>query len=401
MSKRWWYRNKSVIWMMGIAMFFIVGLVVWYGMLGKGGRFLLPPLEEYGECSTDNSTIFSDILGIMIAFLAAISTFCAFFVQFLYNKKQRNDTALERAESCMMNQIQIYRDIVHSLEIDKNSFKEKNILSFHFYEFKSIYHYVTAFFGKKYGAIYEHPSERSLFIAMELFLTGLNKGTGEKADWEFNERLHMIDPTIKMEDLTDFSKNLGLIRACYLQRRNGLFVNSDRARKVSNLESEPGRILFISPRTYKGYVIDVYQGHLKELVTYFKHIGLILSTIESLYENKEYDMEKIAVSNCALFGAQLSYHESGLLYAYFCTQAYIHKQTVTIGRKSEGKKDVENRKLLHNKSRIFADFSHRDKSKKDSCLKNVVYEHLFSDIEVSYTSTFKWNDPRFLEDPVK
>lgn len=240
------------------------------------------------------------LTGSVLAFVGAMFTFIAFYIQYDANNiqqrqftKQEKDLAKERFENKFFAMLDIYRGIVQALEMEQVGVG-KRAFHFMFFEFKALYVRIwelgflkTPVTGNDEGEEYESRGrrERVLKVAFNLFINGV--GT-------VNHRIEdSCKKLISPEELKSILKDVQQIQ----ERNKPVFT---------------GDIRYLGD--YKGKCFPVFDGHRLRLVCYFRQVYMIIHYLceqdEKFLDEEEKDFY------LRLFCSQMSEHEIALIKAY-------------------------------------------------------------------------------------
>ena len=241
------------------------------------------------------------LAGSVLAFVGAMFTFIAFYIQYEANNiqqgqftEQKKDLAKERFENKFFAMLDIYRSIVQSVEVEQVGVG-KRAFHFMFFEFKALYVRmwelgllktpVTG--GHDEGERYESQRrrERVLKVAFNLFINGVGS---------VNQRIKdTCSGLISSEELECILQDVQQIQ----QRNRKIFTGDVRYLK-----------------DYKGKHFPVFDGHRFRLVNYYRQVYMI---IHYLYEQDEQFLDEGEKEfYLQLFCSQMSEHEIALIKAY-------------------------------------------------------------------------------------
>lgn len=242
-------------------------------------------------------------LSLWIAISGIILTFAAFYIQYAFNKRQKNDLSNERFENQYFNFLDIYRNISNSTEVPKVG---KGKIAFHymFYEYKALYAMI-----KESNIISNNDPNAINKLAFTIFFDGVSK--------DFDIRI--TDKDISLDELSTFHDRLLALQEMSEKHNHGNIIDSG--------------VKYI--RDYKEQNIKYFDGHRLRLTHYFKFIIVMIDHINKL----ETEIISSSLDPINYLYASLSEHEIGLLYAYV---NYL---------------DIDKVKIVHKKyfDRIFVD----------------------------------------------
>lgn len=273
----------------------------------------LPVIDSYEGYKQPISDVLSDsllIYSIYVAFVGSLLTFIAFWVQYVFNKKQRNEIKEERFLNQFQFLISLHKDVVNKITIG-NVHEGQCGFHFMFYEFKSLCYYIRYYFSNSL-----RPDEKEVeecimpkgiikgdmdtmqtyaYWAFSIFQSGLLDG--DKPDMLLNERI--------AEKIFPHNQEM--------QNKvvKGLTEIENSIPKTTN-----SKIPYMSKRVfYNREKAMLYQGYFRFLSPYIDGVEAILDYLEKTKDNKDICS---TISFCQrLFASQMTMHELGLLYAYF------------------------------------------------------------------------------------
>lgn len=217
------------------------------------------------------------VISMCIAIAAALLTYIAFHVQYVYNKRQKSDLARERCENQYFHLLDIFRRIVNNISID-NVGKGKRAFHYVFYEYKAIY-----------NEFYQ-----SLHLAR-------GKTSGEINSDVVNIWEDGISPDFSLEirdknSTSDWGKIIDSFRDRLLSHQNKSLKKSDE------------KVKYIAD--YSGRQIKYFDGHKVWLFPYFNYLLLIFDFIsEHQSLHKTFNMLPYLYK-------EMTEHEIGVIYAY-------------------------------------------------------------------------------------
>jgi hypothetical protein len=345
------------------------------------------PLLFTSQCSSIDFTGTGQIgdtiggtMGPFVAIIAAALTYVAFMVQYKANKQQRDDIAVERFTNHVQQLINIYRDMVNNMYLYKSNIKGQPSFHFIFYEFKSIYRYISRqVIGYEYKTKKVSNELKSAieYIAFEIFLSGLiQKNTTQKgkyANGKLNIRIRetieneaaketienkadivdLIEKIKKEELLEKIEDGLIDIRDNYQKNRCIIIGGDAKDKKIEG---------FPDSRYEIDEIRQLYKGNLPRLSSFFNHFYNILDylaekEIENVKKEKDNSIKKMLI-------CQMGVHEIGITKAYYSFKSYITET--------------------------------KEKNEK-------IYEYI-NEMEKeminNYKDTFIWDSPNFLKDDV-
>ncbi len=240
---------------------------------------------------------FGGTLGPIIAWIAAILTFAAFYVQYKSNEQQKIDLQIERFESKFYNMVEILRENVSEITIGKSLQSRKAFISM-FNELKFLYLTTDKFFkSSSQKALIktitgnETLSDEDTFnIAYLIFFFGIGQNSTKLI-------LSLVNPSYQ---------GLLLNLETFLQDQQ---INwSTNKKQLSTAEkTHEGDGVFTLKTSYKPF-----NGHMSRLSHYLRHLFQLIKFIN---DQKDHLINYDAKYNYAVtVRAQLSTHEQLLLY---------------------------------------------------------------------------------------
>ncbi|GEM_PF-5060102 len=266
---------------------------------------------------SDTGNAIGGILTPFIAIIAALLTFVAFWVQYAFNKIQRNDIEIERFERITFKLLDIYRDIVNNSSIN-NMIKGQLFFHFKFYEFKTIFEECNKNININ-GLIEVHNKRLIklilLYISFEIFISGYSLerkyiiSSKQEVD-KLNKRIirnlsnkFKINELAMQEALSENKKSLINIRNYILQR---------------NIFSKKIKLNFITQK-YIDQKVLILSGGLPTLKPYFQIVEHIINYFDEK-ENNDKNKNNLFLNsietNKGLFKSLLCNHEIALIYIY-------------------------------------------------------------------------------------
>ncbi|MBO5456486.1 MAG: hypothetical protein J6A20_08220 [Muribaculaceae bacterium] len=220
------------------------------------------------------------VLSVTIASLGVMLTFAAFYIQYLFNARQKEDLSKERFENQYFHLLDVLRDICQNIYV-LNVGKGKIAFHYMFYEYKAIYNMVV-----RKGILKDNDPASINSFSFKIFIDGVSPGFIP----EFNESI------INKANLNSFIEHL-------------LDKQSQSENNGINGISDSG-VRYIMD--YRGKRIKYFDGHRLRLVHYFNYMLLILKYIT---ENEIEDDGK-ELNMMDYLRGELTEHEMGLFYAY-------------------------------------------------------------------------------------
>lgn len=221
----------------------------------------------------------------IVAIIGAVLTFVAFYVQYEYNSRQKEDIVQERYENKLFHLLDVYRDICHNTSIC-NVGSGKVAFHYMFYEYKAIFNiiknseHILAEIAKKNDGTID--DEIINYIAFTYFINGVSA--------------NKIDTTIDETVITKKGKKLLSKKLLLYQKKSVTYDDKHKERGVEYLKD------------YRQNNIKYFDGHRPRFIPYIKYVSLIVSFISDAKRTDANDMQY-------LINEQTD-HEIGLIYAY-------------------------------------------------------------------------------------
>lgn len=216
------------------------------------------------------------LISVVVATVAAILTFLAFYVQFKFNQKQSKDITKERYENQFFHMMDVYRQICNSTYIP-NVGKGKTAFHYMFYEYKAM-----LFMLKDEDLLKGYDNQFKHEMIFSMFLDGVSR-------------------TKKTDDATQEKKRLLNERLLELQYKseshNGTTIIDQGVNYIKDYQSKN---------------VKYFDGHRLRLIPYFNYILLILEFIEKNQKHLHAD----GFNALPFLSAEMTEHEIGLLYTY-------------------------------------------------------------------------------------
>lgn len=240
---------------------------------------------------------FGGTLGPVIAWIASILTFAAFWVQFKANEQQKLDLQVERFENKFYNMLEILRENVSEIKIGKSVTGRKAFISM-FDELRFIYMLSEQFFNR--------PSQKSVIRSL------INKDELSK------QELFNISYLVFFFGIGQNSTKL--ILSLLDEKYKGLLMNFEEELKSLQIfwRTNNGEIS-IEEETYVGdsyFTLKIlykpFNGHLSRLSHYIRHLFQLIKFIND--QPDEILNYEAKYEYASTVRAQLSSHEQLLLY---------------------------------------------------------------------------------------
>ncbi len=225
------------------------------------------------------------ILSVVIAFIAAILTFAAFYIQYNFNKSQHNDLARERCENQFFHLMDVYRDMCKSNTLQGVG-NNKVLFHYMFYEYKALFYLLKNKIIKNSETAIPDLIHFVNENAFNLFINGVSENFSLTC--LSKEYSNILDAESIKKELLNYQKS-------------SLYHGIDKTIDAG--------VVYLSD--YKGNHIKYFDGHRVRLIPYFNFIFLILEFIATNKEAQQasFDALKYLIT-------ELSEHEIGLIYAY-------------------------------------------------------------------------------------
>lgn len=218
----------------------------------------------------------------IIACIGCLLTFLAFYIQFDYNNRQKEDIAQERLENKLFHLLDVYRTICNNTLIE-NVGKGKVAYHYMFYEYKAIYNIIKE--NKAIHSQITFKDEQTLnYIAFTYFINGV---TVDKIETSIPDEIFPVSAKVILRDT--------LLR---------LQAKSERA-QVGGWHEGPSYL-----KDYSNRRIKYFDGHRLRFVPYIKYISLILEFIRENVDVKKRE------KTLKFLSKEQTDHELGLIYAH-------------------------------------------------------------------------------------
>jgi len=254
--------SDTVLILLGIS----IGLSCMYG--------LLVVLRKY---VTEEGTNIAPPVELCLLIISTILTFLAFYVQFLYNRRQKEDLNIERFENIFFKYIDNQRAIVEACQVYGIT-GGKQTFHFMFYEYKAIYYKIW----KQLSDKNTKNLEKAIFESFKIFLNGVSPSA-----------------TARIEEESDDDVKIAL------RHLNGEFLKEQHS--IANQGMMPKYL-----RDYDGTDIKLYDGHRLRIIPFVRHMCMFVQYIYS----KTGDNKALFDFYIRAMLAQMSEHELAL--AYLC-----------------------------------------------------------------------------------
>ncbi len=216
----------------------------------------------------------------IVAIIGTVLTFIAFYVQYEYNNRQKEDIVQERYENKLFHLLDVYRDICHNTSIH-NVGSGKVAFHYMFYEYKAIFNIIKNS-NDILAEIANKDNETINYIAFTYFINGVSA--------------NKIDTTIDEAIITKKGKT---------KLRNRLLSYQRKSEAYDDQHNESG-VEYLKDYRYNN--IKYFDGHRPRFIPYIKYVSLIVSFIS--------DTKCTNVNDIKYLTNEQTDHEIGLIYAY-------------------------------------------------------------------------------------
>ena len=226
----------------------------------------------------------STSINLHIAIIGVFLTFAAFYVQYLFNERQKRDITRERFENQYFHLLDVYRDICLNTSL-LNVGNGKVVFHYMFYEYKAMFLKIKSYLEKNIPNVV-WDAERLNYITFSYFINGVSKDilpTYEDKDVNKEHKLAMIEMFLELQEASENYKKDG--------------DDEDRIKYMSD---------------YKHRNIKYFDGHRPRLIPYYKYIFMIFEYL--MVTEKEQSDVKIDPIEYLL--SEMTDHEIGLIYMY-------------------------------------------------------------------------------------
>lgn len=274
-----------------LSFIFYLIIVHWFPM-----DFIIYSLSDNYYSPSDIGDTIGGIISPLVAIIAALFTYMAFYVQYEANMKQRNDIAIERFESKFYKLLEFHNSYSTDIQLG-NKLKGKRVFIAMYNELRLLNYIVDNHLHNVY-------SERQIYeITYQLFFFG----TGS------NHRILLRDLNNKLieQSLLDSIENFKLNSRSDPNGNRNTGINRNRI-TVTNPFKNPTTLARIPTYTY-------FDGHLVRLSHYYRNLFQIVKLVDEAkcFDTKdEYNQKYHYLS---ILRAQLSVYEQALLYFNACS----------------------------------------------------------------------------------
>ncbi len=293
--------------------------------------------SEKAVNSLNISTLIYYIIAASMLVIGAALTFIAFWVQYSFNKEQKQDIFKERFENKYFNLLKVYRSNANTTVMD-NVGHGKHAFHFMFYEFKAIYFFLwnneeidSWIDSKNYNNTerYEYKNKLILNAAFSFFLNGASKSAiqiikATAGDLPESTLSNINKQLLEKQEYSLNQEDVFLIK-------EGKFISSKKIIREKEI-AEGKQVPYI--KDYAGKRIKLFDGHRLRLIHYYRLIYTIFEWV--VIENKiadpksnkrkgenKLDQERIYYLRFLL--DEMSEHEVALLKAF---HAYVERDII-------------------------------------------------------------------------
>jgi hypothetical protein len=258
---------------------------------------------------------FGGTISPLIAWIAAVLTFAAFYIQYEANKEQRNqfaeqakDTAKQRFENIFYELIKLHRDNVSEMNIEDSVRGRKAFTSF-YYE----YRYIYFVFAKYYYELGDHFSSRkneefeltNISYLVFFFGLGYNSNNVTRQLFEKYENMHFFNKAVKR------LKRERLQYKTYKESKRDMKARFNGDIATFRIKYQP------------------FNGHTGKLGHYFRHLFQTVKFVDEQDDNivtSKYDYVKTLRAQLSNFEQLLLYYNSlSVLGSDWILNEYMHK----------------------------------------------------------------------------
>lgn len=304
----------------------------------KARYYDIPKSEERGQMGDS----FGGTMGPVIAWVAAILTFAAFYIQYEANKEQRNqfakqanDTVIERFESRFFELIRLHRENVEEQNI-QDIIKGRKVFTTYYFELRYIY-LVLEYLHDNNPPAQLLTKQELTNLAYLIFFFGIGHVT--------KNVFEHIAPKYVKESF--FVKTLERLEKEKNEYKN-IASEIERAKTRPGWEMPILKDLVIEHNGKKAIFMQVYQpftGHGTKIGHYYRHLFQTVKYVAT--QEHELFTPKLKYSYVKTLRAQLSNFEQVLFY---------YNSVSILGKAWIKNKYIKDYKLIINLPLSFADF---------------------------------------------
>lgn len=243
----------------------------------------------------------------VVAVVGAVLTFIAFYVQYIFNARQKEDLLQERYENQLFHLLDVYRDICHNTSMI-NVGSGKVVFHYMFYEYKAIYNIIKTTDAILKEIRIEPDEDIVNYIAFTYFLNGVSPNMVETT---ISDSIFSLEGKIRLRDL--------------------LLDHQSKSLNSSDKQLEVGVVYL---KDYSNLKIKYFDGHRFRFMPYIKYVTLIV--------------EFMAAGKCVsddyikFLSREQTEHEIGLIYAY---NGYVkYEQRFNSSRRKDQSDNSDNHK---------------------------------------------------------
>lgn len=268
---------------------FLLSVSKQYSLYLGGGNLDMPATGQVGD-------FLGGVIGTIAGALSVILLYKTLKVQIDFNKKQKEDLAIERFENKFYEMLKIHRDNVDQISIN-NNVSGRKAFSRLFNELRFTYYYcVNNITEQRKSNIQIQLSDEKIYnIAYLVFFFG----TGQISD-------SLVKDLLDKDSITVFNHITETIKI-----DKELHRNDKTCKSLKTVSCEGEKISF-----YYNYV--PFQGHMGNLSHYVRHLYQLIRFVDEKYpETEASDAEKNKKSKedyVATIRSQLSIYEQAFLY---------------------------------------------------------------------------------------
>lgn len=233
------------------------------------------------QIATKSGENVSPVLQWSILILSSFLSFVAFYVQYRFNRTQKEDIERERFENNFFHYLELINSQQDACEIPGVG-KSKQVFHFMFYEYKAILYLVNK--SQAFNDCPKTITPLELYHSYRLFINGVSTSS--------------IDRLCSNSDLVIVEK---------IKKLNDLFIESRSSKKSPKYLAD-----------YDASKIVLFDGHRLRLVPYFRTLIMIVQYLQKSKDNGCITGDD-AEFYYKVFLSQLSEHQISLMYImYLC-----------------------------------------------------------------------------------
>lgn len=233
------------------------------------------------QIATESGENVTPVLQWSILILSSFLSFVAFYVQYKFNRTQKEDIERERFENNFFHYLELINSQQETCEIPGVG-KSKQVFHFMFYEYKAILYLVNK--SRAFNECPESITPLELYHSYRLFINGVSTSS--------------IDRLCSNSDAVTIEK---------IKKLNEIFFDSRGSTKSPKYLAD-----------YDARKIVLFDGHRLRLVPYFRTLIMIVQYLQKSKDNGCIT-EEDAEFYYKVFLSQLSEHQISLMYImYLC-----------------------------------------------------------------------------------